>query len=1620
MPKSPLSFASTQQLRNALMAKNLSQYNIPGVFTPPSNVLNYETVLTFSDVKDSENNLNLKKPKDYYVINEYGPDGGYSTTMTLLNNFNSGPNKGEYEDTFVPSKYTPFSILLNNNPTGSDGSLSQDSSLAQLGAKKLKNLFEDRINFEIYQQTVGKVNLSSLQDPFQASLIATGKQPLIYRNWKITVPENPVVAAVDFATRISGAYWPVSFIPGDYFQENVNNGLPTSQTSASLNTANQLTGGLLGPVLNLTRNPSQIFLANTGNGQKSALFSNLYYNKYRPSYDGSYGGFLGVAEGLVNSISNIVNPNGTVTSSYYIGSANSEPGQIMSPPNQIPVNSVGSQVSAPVYGPDELGKLYEGNINQLKFGLGAVTNEDRASVDGLFVWTSPKYKKDAGFNATVGGGTAKIDDQWNVVSSSYLSNESTNYQFKTDSILDNTQKLINSADNVTGPTKLKHVGNAINQVSKVFNDGYKEITKGSKVVSYTNNTTGAEAGVEYCRIFTKDTPYYTYGDLQKTDGITTSGRRFEYSVLDNTYNLNIAPLKNPGSTNIVGGDTNWNQKGGQVKKYMFSIENLAWRTSGRDGFKYDDLPICERGPNGGRIMWFPPYDIKFSDSSQANWNSTSFIGRPEPIYTYKDTSRSGNLSWKIVVDHPSVLNVIVDKQLANAGSDRVNSIISSFFAGCVKYDLYELAAKFNTIPVSELQQIQTALNNPRLTPEELAGLKKEIPSDNNVSNSNTDTTGTDIATQQNNQPACDAFKTKYEQGFGFYFDNDIPKSSNVNFKQFYDPYVADSNISKYQTNSNSANFKNISNTATTAFFEVIKGNFKTMNETFIDEAYNLLNEKIASGITVSMIGSASALASTSYNKALSERRISSVKKFYEDSKLGPFMKEGRFKITSAKGEGEETVIPISEEGETGGEINCSENIKNNNNQSTPQTQIYAVAAMACRRVRVSGITITPVIIEPVKPEQKKEDQIKTNPVLNVNITPIKPQPTANTAESLKKGLSKKVLRALLSECDYFEMIQKDSPMVYSSIKDKIKYFSPAFHAITPEGLNSRLTFLNQCVRPGETIPIIGPDGKPRYNDSLNTSFGTPPVLVLRIGDFYHTKIIPNNISFSYEPLLLDMNPEGIGVQPMIVDVQLSFNIIGGMGLKEPVDQLQNALSFNYYANTEIYDERATYTDKSFEALDKLIFDSALAKSNTPNQTIKNQQDNSSGDPIGEIVSKKDVNETGQTGQTGTISYQKVMDKLLDTSKSYFENIGNQLEKIQTQYNFGIVQLVSDSAERDYVNGTIGGNDNVLNGLYGKPKITKTDELFKRVTDEIRTTTNPNGGNPIIRYLIDKNFSGTTSISVLRENMIQYINDMKNNFDAGLTTIVQELSTNQTDLLKYIREINLIVNDRTDGFLKDGQTPVAYNLSGSTKAGDTVTPGKVDTYVELKDDYAKFSSGVTKYLELLKNGYKDKQNTKILNNAPFDFKTPLSPLKDSDVKKFEDDVFSLSFYMVMARELSDDNKKQNFLSRILTPNINTDKKFVKLVNRVVNDLQDEYLSQLDDELKQFSKLKKSEDYKEYIDGIENLMYVKGKPRKFEYDTFKGSNTATQEQKLKEIYGSVNYGNDVKSFNGIIKM
>lgn len=165
-----------------------------------------------------------------------------------------------------------------------------------------------------------------------------------------------------------------------------------------------------------------------------------------------------------------------------------------------------------------------------------------------------------------------------------------------------------------------------------------------------------------------------------------------------------------------------------------------------------------------------------------------------------------------------------------------------------------------------------------------------------------------------------------------------------------------------------------------------------------------------------------------------------------------------------------------------------------------------------------------------------------------------------------------------NEGEFFKLLKLNDPTLHHMVTEKVKYFDPAFHSISPEGFNARLTFLHQCTRQGATIG--SGDINQQGRTANNLAFGRPPVCILRIGDFYYTKIAIRSISIEYDPLVWDLNQEGIGTMPMFADINIQFKFLGGHGLSGPISRLQNAVSFNYYANTEVYDNRAEQAEFS--------------------------------------------------------------------------------------------------------------------------------------------------------------------------------------------------------------------------------------------------------------------------------------------------------------------------------------------------------------------------------------------------------------------------------------------------------
>jgi len=1666
---SPLDFISSEGFRKKLIVRNLTPYaKAPNRPTLP---INTEYIQSDISVQDSPDQL-IDEPSfanQLYPLNQYGNEGGYEQVPDPNGLLNTKSNEGEYgyqdaniiaqavpesqkwkplnvfsngsqlpldsapffnsidrplttntsnnqpyPTTFVPSSYTPVSILLSFDPGGSNGLLSQDSFIARLGAQTLRREFEERIAAQIRQETIDRINILNINSGTDIVNILSGVVPIIEPNFRITVNANPLFSAANFALRLAGSIIPVSTIPGSYFDPNINPGPQTTIQQMSNAFRRSGVGRFFNRLMGGGETGSQIMFNNMGPGQRSRLFKNIDYNKYKPNFPRTF----------LDRVAGVLTGTQSDNSNFYVGNITSNPSQIFSPVGEVPVNAYGIEQQSPVYGPSELAQLYEGPSQEVRLGANGPTYSNGGGIEGGFTWVSPKYKGNAGKRVGIGGEIINEDEDFRP--SSYNSTESTERTFREGSILDDTQRIIDSQPQ--GGRRLQHVGNAIDQVSKVFHDGYKEITKGSKVYRYVGDI-GQEVGTEYCRVFAKDTPYLQFNDLQKQDGITTEGRRFSYSVLDKTYNLNIVPNKQEGgqdSTNLIGTVNN-----AYAKKYMFSIENLAWRTSTTPGFSTADLPVCERGPNGGRVMWFPPYGLTFSENVSANWNTSEFLGRPEPIYTYKSTSRGGSLSWKIVVDHPSVLNVIVNKVLGNETNKvRIDSILESFFSGCRKYDIYELAKKYQTVNPNDLFQLQQAITSKEMTREQIEYTRKTIETGVNSPN------GADQPLAQATvNSEITALLIKYEN-LGLYFGNDYPKQGgSVNYTTEYSRYTSESNRKFYNSKENAS--------ATSSFFDtVVTPNYKVAEQFCVELAKILETNKDNPGsITLNIDSSCSAPATVAYNIELSRRRIQSMVEFFTNNeKLKKYIgtkllvKGGNPAgeqttvsqvQTAAAGKTTYTVDDLSPMGKT---FNCTDkdvNAAGGDTQSGSK-DIFTVPSMACRRAFIKSALSTI--------ESPKSDPVPNKVEVLVGNVVTETVRTEEVSQEWKPrdNITKRVVRALLSECDYFETIKAETPMVYDNLRDKLKFFQPTFHSMTPEGLNSRLTFLQQCMRPGDTIPTIKqktPNSKPEleYNNAVNTAFGAPPVLVLRVGDFYNTKIIPTGLQIQYEGL--DINPEGIGVQPMIANVTLSFNFVGGSGLKESIDKLQNALTFNYYANTEIYDDRADSTDiESSRILDQQFLQGQTpppipgANSAAPNSG----QDNNS--TVGIILNSTTTPE-GIT--TGTISYGDFMDTVVSQTQTYFTNVVNKTKETVNQYNNAVRQQWM--LERNYTQGNF-NVDTPAVIIFGKPNNVENrfNDIFAELEKNIK-----DGNEGYVKFMTQtsKNFS-TKLQRTIKENYQNLVSRKRGSFQNAVSKITQDLVNQEQSYISTLARLNLITFNATtettgtDGLQAKNGPVTIYTTIGTDGVAKSSTA--TNTLLELVDDAKKIQKDIGDYNGIIFGNNKfiyPGNNTEYEGTLVFETTngksrevTTQSVFKPFSTRpQFEDFSFR-RVYMIISDDITDNKKFETFKQQMIGNILTNTALLGSTTPKEVEDAFDEYWGKI--ALPAF--LEENNITKSFIEHLEKnnlknyLIYTPFDKKQREF-TFTTENPASSEKKksqenmIKGLANTTNQNTNINTWN-----
>lgn len=710
----------------------------------------------------------------------------------------------------------------------------------------------------------------------------------------------------------------------------------------------------------------------------------------------------------------------------------------------------------------------------------------------------------------------------------------------------------------------------------------------------------------YCRVWTYHNQYHKYSNLIRPFNTEDSSKldkilektyqkrreRIDYSVRNKSNGLvNFAPCSSDN-----------------YKNCMFSIENLAWRDS--------EFSQNDKGPNGGRIMWFPPYGLSFNENVSAQWNASQFIGRGEKIYSYADTERSGTLSFQLLIDHPSILNIAHNYTDTIGDVDDVNSKeqeILRFFAGCdIITDTQKenekednnthLNAHQDTI-VNKNTIVQQTIEFNIYFPFGYSGKDSPIEWYNYLIN------GVGCEYEEKNFYS-DSKLTKLIGGYEM--ENNKGLSCVNNWEEYppqsYNPpnvFLITKDVfykDKYETVLPKfvLSQRGINNRGEDIFWGYLvdssyKGfDFKKEKNYLDTKTYNLNCKKNISGgdcLNVSFADMAIFLGCPITDE---KREILTTKgtqdllsKLFEEYKvMGVNLISSSIIDTSLAKKRRTKVIEWLKKSNYFGDFDeDGEDICDEKTKVKLQKDINSKSSKEARKVKVV-ITLekeildlkvdyydnlnNSIIQDARQDARKKINDNSLSNMAKMAISNIKEY--ERKLEDLQKQIKKEREKNNSSgmgnnsynEYEFFNEINKENTFLRNKILEKIKYFDPAYHSITPEGFNSRLTFLHQCTRQGPT----------NSNDIKNLSFGAPPICVLRIGDFYNTKIIIDSLTMSYDDATWDLNDEGIGVMPMMAKIDINFKFIGGSDIGGAISYLQNAVSFNYYANTSIYEKES--------------------------------------------------------------------------------------------------------------------------------------------------------------------------------------------------------------------------------------------------------------------------------------------------------------------------------------------------------------------------------------------------------------------------------------------------------------
>jgi hypothetical protein len=929
--------------------------------------------------------------------------------------------------------------------------------------------------------------------------------------------------------------------PTDIFKKNIDNTITIKDSSTSTfldkvgKTASNIFGfdtyNVFGNANPFTKNPTNVdYIKNTGNAQLTRFFKSINLNPYKSINTSDNSDYTTVLREYSNNVgvnlldgSDIINNkkffifDNKKQKPYFSRSLTINPIESNAIANSNMVSSYFNSGLGEIqeYGPsyqfviENFGEIkkYQGKTNILNY----VSDEPNLSYDDKndkLVWgrdgvgvQAETYIKD------LRGDYDSIDlNQDNGIL------DSGNNGAKT-GLLNYTKNLLNASE-----------GNFVDITRKAFKEGTNYIGfNGSPLWKSNNSKYALETGYNVDEVgIRQHTVLDPYNNFIKT--IRFKGNYVYDGSENSVINKTILPKIHPIRTDDGKIDN---------RNLIFSLENLAVDTIKKDTYailadEYGTaIPLSEAGPFGGRLMWFPPYNITLNETASAKYDSTVMIGRSEPMYNYMNSERTATLTFSLLVDYPEQL-----RNLKYQGNNK-NKIIADFFA--YGGDNIPIESKIDDIEL-RITNLKAQIDNygtPVIQTEPPAQILPDVtifypndePHDYNVDSI------IDKMYNDYHYEIIDGLNSGVNggDGNGFGLNNSMYFVSGltgtiVEGKQVWT--LVDNSVSQYNSIDTYGQDDN---------FCKLNENLKNL---FSDE-----NTRKYYSIYIRSTSSKLYLGDNEdkYNKELGNRRNLAAKNLIVNKLVKMFGMS------------------------VANELELNNIVLYNSIGSVDSGTVGAKSEnMHLREVKEERKTVISFGRNKV-PIDKKENNLTTKEKQEIALINADIDKLTIQLNKLKKNLTEFVF----NERDNY----KGSLSGFESISNN--QYRPVFHSQTPEDFHRRLTFLHQCTRqgPAKRYNIVDTNGQLRARNSV---FGKQPICILRVGDFWHTKVIIENVTFDYNETTWDLNPEGHGLQPMLVNITLQMKIIGGQSLKGPIDALQNAATFNYYANSTFNSKEDIY------------------------------------------------------------------------------------------------------------------------------------------------------------------------------------------------------------------------------------------------------------------------------------------------------------------------------------------------------------------------------------------------------------------------------------------------------------